>query len=214
MQEIINNQIQLEPVMVRFHSGEVSQVYKDLLLSSAQLLLRLNSDYLTELKSRSFIQEYTVSLMQHMDTIYDEGYVTGLTLFYIDINHFKKVNDSLGHEEGDNVIRNVGHSITNSLRSSDFVSNNGYNEQTGRLHGDEFIVIVPQIDALSLEDLSNDERAEIIKNRIKEKVKRQTGMDISIGFSFYVSGEEYAELVKRADTAMYFDKRTSQGSVK
>jgi diguanylate cyclase (GGDEF)-like protein/PAS domain S-box-containing protein len=118
----------------------------------------------------------------------------GLALLYLDLDGFKAVNDSHGHEQGDRLLQSVAQRLTACVRESDTVA---------RMGGDEFTVLLP--------DLPGREAAERIANLIIEFIARPfihegvtSTVGVSIGISFYPQdGEDPDDLLLRADAAMY-----------
>jgi len=123
-------------------------------------------------------------------------------LFFLDVDRFKYVNDTLGHDAGDELLKLMGARIQSCLRKSDYVF---------RLGGDEFTVI--------LNDLINDTDIIKVVQKIREKVAQPCSIKdhelytaISIGISIYPDdGEDVERLVKNADMAMYAAKEGGQG---
>ena len=119
---------------------------------------------------------------------------TTMALFFIDLDHFKEINDSLGHEVGDLVLQEVTQRIIDSTRSDD---------KLARLGGDEFTVIV--------EGLEQGEDASYLAQKIVTILaqpifvhKTKLYVTSSIGISLYPDdGDSVSELVKYADSAMY-----------
>ncbi|MDY0132578.1 MAG: PAS domain S-box protein [Desulforegulaceae bacterium] len=120
---------------------------------------------------------------------------------FIDLDGFKLVNDSFGHEAGDFVLKEVALRFNSSVRKSDTVS---------RIGGDEFLVIIDEIENLNP-----------VKNIAKTIISKistpfiYNGNEIKIGCSIGISiypdnGEEIEELIKKADEAMYSIKRSSK----
>ncbi|PIG91123.1 CHASE2 domain-containing protein [Gloeocapsopsis sp. IPPAS B-1203] len=128
-----------------------------------------------------------------------------LALLFIDLDGFKQVNDTFGHDSGDRLLVTVAQRLTSSLRGSDIVS---------RLGGDEFTVILPGIakahDAAAV--------AEKILTTLSEKfdLNGQTIIiTVSIGISFYpFNGDTQETLVKQADLAMYQAKQMGKNCYK
>ncbi|BDT65968.1 hypothetical protein os1_01190 [Comamonadaceae bacterium OS-1] len=124
-----------------------------------------------------------------------------LALLFIDLDHFKEINDTLGHEAGDALLRQAALRIQSCLRKEDTVA---------RLGGDEFTVILP--------DLGSPEHAKAVATVIQRELARP--FDIahpapqvsgSIGVAFYPQdGLTVGELVKSADSAMYLAKRAGR----
>lgn len=124
-----------------------------------------------------------------------------LAVYFIDVDRFKVINDSLGHSAGDKVLQAVAARVTASLREADTVA---------RMGGDEFVVLTPDIHGV--EDAVHI--AQKIRDAIREPIQiegRELFVSASMGVAVYPSDGEVAEtLVKNADTAMYRAK--SQGN--
>ncbi|HYE37074.1 EAL domain-containing response regulator [Methylocaldum sp.] len=130
---------------------------------------------------------------------------TDLALLFIDLDRFKTVNDSLGHNAGDELLRQVAARLKQSVRESDV---------TARLGGDEFTVI--------LENMTEPQKAEIVAQKIIHALNKpvnlhghQIFISPSIGIAFYPSdATDIEELVKNADRAMYTAKREGRNTFK
>ena len=117
-----------------------------------------------------------------------------LAVFFLDLDRFKDINDSLGHSTGDVLLKSVAERIRHCVREGDTVA---------RFGGDEFTLLVPKIDAI--------EDAAKIAQKIHETLKipfpvgdRELFVTTSIGISFYpADGLDPETLVRNADTAMY-----------
>lgn len=126
---------------------------------------------------------------------------TPYTLIYFDLNDFKKINDNLGHETGDQVLTIAARKISNCIREDD---------KAFRIGGDEFTVILQ-----GARDINSVE--EVIR-RIKESISRETVLRnarlfivASAGFARSPEdGKDYEEIIKTADNKMYADKRASK----
>ncbi|MDD5053408.1 MAG: diguanylate cyclase [Sulfuricurvum sp.] len=122
-------------------------------------------------------------------------------LFFIDLNKFKEINDTFGHEAGDTILKVVSNTLTKYLRSNDFVA---------RLGGDEFVVIV--------ESVRNADEAIVVAKNLIVKTNEPVIVDghelspsISIGIAFYPQdGSEVSALLKNADQAMYHAKHLTE----
>ena len=125
-------------------------------------------------------------------------YHTTLAILFVDLDGFKPINDTLGHEAGDQLLRTVAERITAIVRKSDTVA---------RLGGDEFTVILSQVaqpgDAATV--------AENMLRRIAQPVRLVGGerkVTASVGIAIYPGDGELADtLVRAADTAMYQAKK-------
>lgn len=121
-------------------------------------------------------------------------------LLYIDLDGFKQVNDTLGHDEGDAVMVQFGQRLREILRREDF---------PGRLGGDEFAILMPEIQG-------QRKPAEVIERIRKAMLEpflvggRSFQLSASIGVAvFPQDGTTHSELLSAADRAMYHDKRAS-----
>ncbi|MDK2953608.1 MAG: hypothetical protein PWQ27_991 [Kosmotoga sp.] len=120
-----------------------------------------------------------------------------LSILYLDLNHFKEVNDTFGHDVGDLVLRKITKRFKSCLRESDLVA---------RLGGDEFVFALPDTDA---------ENAAKVAKRIIEAIEKPInikGKSVKISGSIGVAvfpddGENIDQLLKHADMNMYRDKR-------
>lgn len=131
-----------------------------------------------------------------------ERHRTRLAVLFIDIDDFKRTNDTLGHEAGDEVLRSVAQRLQSVVRASDTVSRYG---------GDEFVVLLPELAQASDAALMvADIRAALGEAcRAGGQVVHPSA---SIGIAFYPDdGKGAATLIRRADAAMYRAKRLGPG---
>lgn len=127
----------------------------------------------------------------------------GLALLFIDLDNFKRMNDSLGHSFGDKVLVAIARRLEGCLRATDTVSPS----TASRLGGDEFTVLVP--------DLRREEQVAGIAQRISAEISQplvigdhQVIVTPSIGIALYPQdGQDAESLLKNADLAMYHAKR-------
>jgi len=124
-----------------------------------------------------------------------------LAVFFIDLDRFKVINDSLGHSAGDRVLQAVASRVKGAMREADSV---------GRMGGDEFVVVTPSV--ASVEDAVHI--AQKVRDAIRLPIQvehRELFVSASMGVALYPSdGDDAETLLKNADTAMYRAK--SQGS--
>ncbi|MDQ7016589.1 MAG: EAL domain-containing protein [Gammaproteobacteria bacterium] len=126
-----------------------------------------------------------------------------LGLLFIDLDRFKMINDTLGHDAGDELLRNVAQRIKNVIREGDFAA---------RLGGDEFTVIIEGIAAIS--------NAGIVAQKILQAMAtpftlngQQVAVSSSIGVATYpTAGNSPEELIKNADIAMYRAKNRGRNN--
>ncbi|OEU68266.1 MAG: hypothetical protein BA863_02225 [Desulfovibrio sp. S3730MH75] len=164
----------------------------------AQLIAMALYDSLTGLPNRKlFFDRLTLGLEQA------ERRKCRLGLLYIDLDGFKKVNDTMGHEVGDELLIRVGELFTRCLRKSDTVA---------RLGGDEFAVILSEINNLEDCKLAADKILKALADPIMVKAGL-VSIGASIGAAVYPDHETNREkLIKRADMAMYKAKGQAKDS--
>lgn len=149
-------------------------------------------------------KKFDVSLREFVATANREQ--TQLSMLMIDIDHFKKFNDTHGHLLGDQVLRLVARYLLDCIKGNDMAARYG---------GEEFAIILPRT---RLEDAVHV--ADQIRTHVSSKkvVNRRTGealgqITLSIGAGEYRLGETPSELVHRADEALYLAKRTGRDRV-
>jgi diguanylate cyclase (GGDEF)-like protein len=170
---------------------------RDLDQAEAELERLAFYDPLTGLPNRSLFQDRLQLQIDH-----DQRRGNGFALFYIDLDRFKFVNDTLGHATGDAVLREAARRMKQVLRRSDTLA---------RLSGDEFTLIVA--------DARSDRGLDVIAAKIIEAMQkpfmvdfREIFINASIGICRYPEdGEDAATLTRNADTAMYRAKRSGRG---
>ncbi|MFZ6768906.1 sensor domain-containing protein [Undibacterium sp. Di26W] len=149
------------------------------------------SDVLTGLPNRLLLQErikQSITISSRSNTTF--------ALLYLDLDHFKQINDSLGHPFGDRVLQQVTERLKKCIRQVDTAS---------RLGGDEFVLLLHEASA---------EGAEICARRVLDELSAPFSMDgmnftvtSSIGIALYpADGSSMADLIKNADSAMYYVK--------
>lgn len=156
-------------------------------------------DVLTDLPNRSLLSD---RLHQAFMTCKREN--TQLALMFLDLDMFKYINDRLGHDMGDLLLKDVALRIVECLRESDTAA---------RIGGDEFVVLLPSVDSTQTAMM------------VAEKIRHALGLPFeisghslnisaSIGVAVYPEhGSEEKMLMKNADTAMYLAKRNGRNTV-
>ena len=126
---------------------------------------------------------------------------TSMALMLVDIDDFKLVNDSFGHDAGDKLIKAVGHLISKSLRRADTIA---------RLGCDEFAVIIEGIDSADDAISIADNLTTILEHNVRLD-DQETYTSASIGIAVYPDdGKEARTLLKNADTAMFRAKENGR----
>jgi len=124
-----------------------------------------------------------------------------LSVLFVDVDDFKKINDIYGHDVGDRVLSLIGKILKDSVRVTDIV---------GRYGGEEFIVVLPRADAKRAMQI-----AERIRSNVYEENEQRFSITVSIGV-FTLSGGVILspkDIIKRADSAMYMAKRLGKNRV-
>ena len=149
-------------------------------------------DSLTGLMNRSFFEVVNKKQIQTHKRLN-----TPFSIMMLDLNHFKEVNDTYGHDKGDEILKIAAVCIQNALRSSDMAC---------RIGGDEFAIMLDNIDLADVDSIN------AIGNRINENLKQieidgDDEISASIGVSSYPrDGSTYEALLKQSDIAMYKSK--------
>ncbi|WP_353094327.1 EAL domain-containing protein [Methylibium sp.] len=127
-----------------------------------------------------------------------------IALLFIDLDHFKRINDSLGHLVGDLLLQTVTARITASLRADDVVA---------RFGGDEFMVLIPGVTDRSVVEQVAGKLLAVIEAPL-EAAGRSISVSPSIGVSLFPEhGRTPAELIQHADAAMYMAKARGRANV-
>lgn len=130
-------------------------------------------------------------------------YGHSLCLAVIDIDHFKRINDTFGHSAGDRTLRVIAQSLRKTLRTTDFIA---------RFGGEEFVVLIPEASINIIEGPLNKVRESI--KRIPFKFKDQSvQITISIGATVFNEGDSAQVVFDRADAALYEAKNSGRDRV-
>jgi diguanylate cyclase (GGDEF)-like protein/PAS domain S-box-containing protein len=166
--------------------------------AAQRVWLQANYDELTALPNRNLFMD---RLGQALAKAARGSRMVGL--MYLDLDRFKTVNDTLGHEAGDELLRQAARRLVYCVRESDTVS---------RLGGDEFTVVLP--------DLGNERAVVIVATKILEAISqpfvvagREAYVSASIGITLYPSdGPDSQGLLRNADSAMYQAKEAGRNT--
>lgn len=171
---------------------QVKERTHELVRLNDQLKHQAYHDALTRLPNRALLDDrLTLAIAQA------ERYRGKLAVMFLDLDNFKQINDTLGHEYGDELLRQVAVRLRNAIRSNDTVA---------RLGGDEFTIVATEIE-------SPDDAAQVASTIIRavrepyEIIGKESQLTVSIGISIYPDDGDHVSVLKRnADTAMYHAK--------
>lgn len=174
---------------------------KELEIATAQAYKLAQHDILTGLPNRALLNQ---RLKQIVAQAARDG--QQVACLFLDFDHFKRINDTLGHDAGDKLLQAVAQRLTSAVRESDTVA---------RLGGDEFVVVLPGLDP----DKATFEIMNVI-TRVREsflapfRLGDQTPtLTCSIGVSVYpVDAADPGAVIKQADTAMYAAKDSGRNA--
>jgi diguanylate cyclase (GGDEF)-like protein/PAS domain S-box-containing protein len=168
-------------------------------LLQSQLREQAIRDALTNLFNRRYLEE---TLERELARASREVYP--LCIVMMDIDHFKEVNDTYGHEAGDLVLKTLAHTVTNQSRQGDFVC---------RFGGEEFVLVMPNIGI----DVARDRANALHKSITTQFIpfgRVNLNITISMGISWFpVHGEKKEDLLRAADRALYAAKRAGRNRV-
>lgn len=178
---------------------EKGNLVADLQRSEEQVRQLAFYDSLTNLPNRRLLLDRLGNALSHARR---QGYA--MAVMFLDLDHFKEINDSFGHDTGDELLKQVAARLVECIRSGDTVSRSG---------GDEFILVMGEIghprDAAQV--------AEKMIRALNEPImirQHTFNIGVSIGIAVYpVDGtDDMQELMKKADTAMYVAKESGRNS--
>ncbi|WP_019627093.1 PAS domain S-box protein [Thioalkalivibrio sp. ALJT] len=174
---------------------ELKQTQLELEQSNAALASAALYDRLTGIANRRYFEELLEREMRRVDR---SGGSFALVMF--DLDHFKRVNDSFGHDVGDEVLKDVTDRVASRLRDSDVL---------GRWGGEEFMVLLPAADLDSGATV-----AETLRERVAGTPCAAVGtVTISLGVAEYLPGEPRKQLLRRVDQALYRAKNAGRNRV-
>ncbi|WP_172588052.1 sensor domain-containing diguanylate cyclase, partial [Shewanella xiamenensis] len=163
-----------------------------------KLEVMASTDKLTGAANRQVFEEYFHQALDKANLSQ-----TPISVLLVDIDHFKKVNDSYGHSIGDLVLKTVTNLLRSQLKQQDILC---------RWGGEEFLVLLPEMDLSHAAEL-----AERFRDSISQRELKVNGVHIaitvSIGVAEYQKLEPAEDLIKRADLALYQAKEAGRNQV-
>jgi len=150
---------------------------------------------LTEVGNRRYAEMALASAMEELTR-----YGWRFALLFVDLDHFKSVNDIYGHSSGDEILRMSAQALRSALRSFDFV---------GRWGGEEFVVILPNMTE-ELLPIVGDRCRRVIEESVYQTEGRQVHVTASIGGAMARDTDTLETLIDRADRLMYESKQNGR----
>ncbi|WP_456322700.1 EAL domain-containing protein [Hydrogenimonas sp.] len=161
-------------------------------------------DELTSLPRRKLLFEHVKIAMMRA-----ERNNTTNALLFLDLDNFKQVNDSMGHDVGDFLLQQLAKRLANLMRTGDIVA---------RLGGDEFVILLSDIEGDKEEAAM---KSEIVATKIREEVAkpfaikgRKLHFSVSLGITLFTYGRDFFDLLKEADVAMYEAKSSGKNGIR
>jgi diguanylate cyclase (GGDEF)-like protein len=178
---------------------KVAQRTKELEVATAHAYKLAQHDILTGLPNRSLLN-------QRLRQIFAQAQRSGLQVacLFLDFDHFKRINDTLGHDAGDQLLQAIAQRLTGAVRESDTVA---------RLGGDEFVVILPGLDPAhaTFEVMTVLQRVRESFQASFRLADQTPTLTCSVGVSVYpLDAVDPVTLIKQADTAMYAAKEAGR----
>ena len=178
--------------VVSFHDVTASRA------SSLEMAHLAQHDFLTDLPNRMLFNDrlaQAISLANRQDK--------QLAVMFVDLDHFKKINDSLGHGVGDRLLQSVAERLLACVRRSDTVC---------RMGGDEFVILLSQVERE--EDAAFSARKVLRAFAVPHIIDNKSlDINVSIGVSTFPSdGPDAGSLMDKADTAMYEAKQQGRNN--
>ena len=178
-------------------SREVEELKQALQRAEVEVVL----DPLTGVRNRRGLERKVDELLGASD-----GGDAAFALLMVDIDHFKRVNDTYGHLFGDRVLRCVAQALQSIVKGRDTVARYG---------GEEFAVLLPETPLAGARTVGENIRATIEKSRIRRLDNNEDvgGITISVGVATRRQDEKLEQVVARADTALYQSKKNGRNRV-
>lgn len=183
-----NNHLCMMLTVADIHSQKKEEV---------ELLRAAERDELTGILNRASVVKYTKALLNNDSTAATHA------MFVIDIDNFKRINDTFGHQAGDQFLISIAQTIRKCFRDSDLVA---------RIGGDEFVILMKHVPGIEI----IKKKGQALLTAIKEACLDMAELNVSasIGVSIYPDdGRTFDQLFEKADQAMYAEKRNGKASL-
>lgn len=161
-----------------------------------ELKLLSITDDLTKIYNKRFL----IDTLNHYIEMYDKE-KRMFSIVILDIDHFKRINDTFGHIEGDRTLSDVSNFLSSKIRTSDVL---------GRYGGEEFLIIMADTLLKDAYDVAEDIRISLSSTQVGSKNNLIT---ISGGVAEYIEGESIEDIIRRADKNLYLAKENGRNKV-
>jgi two-component system cell cycle response regulator len=178
-------------------AARTRSLQEELLIQGRRLEALIFEDPLTQLYNRRFMLNQLTALVSGA-----RRHKRPLSVVMIDVDHFKSLNDTYGHEVGDRVLLTVARAMRDRLRAEDYV---------GRLGGEEFLALLPDADAAAAAEVA-DALRETVADVVVRASDEEVRVTVSAGHATW-DGESPEQLLRRADDAMYRAKAAGRDAV-
>ena len=183
--EVLDNMSHLSNELSEL-SRELSKKNRDLQQANEKITQLARTDYLTGLSNRSYFQERWKEIFS-----LTKRHGLELSVLLADLDHFKRINDSYGHDIGDKVLQTFGSILASECRTEDLAARYG---------GEELIIMLPKTSASGATALYDRVRNQLVNSNILSESDYVT---VSAGIAEYKAGDTEELLLKRADDALY-----------
>ncbi|MDO9384284.1 MAG: PleD family two-component system response regulator [Hyphomicrobiaceae bacterium] len=193
--------IDRQELLARVHTQIKRKRYSDYLRKRLESCFELSiMDPLTQLHNRRYLDS-------HLNTLVNEAKTNSrpLSVLMVDVDHFKAVNDTYGHDAGDVILRECGARLRQNTRGVDLAA---------RVGGEEFVIVMPDTDRLRAAVIGERLRASIAEQPFRVNDDITLRITASVGLGSLDEADDTPEtLLKRADKALYAAKRHGRNRV-
>jgi diguanylate cyclase len=156
-------------------------------------------DVLTKLFNRRYLE----TVMRH-EVEFSIKYGLRFAMVYVDIDHFKAVNDKYGHENGDIILTELAELLLQKVRTSDFIF---------RMGGEEFLIVISDIKEKEAMRIAEQIRSSVENYRFNLTEGTNLALTVSLGVSIHDGHPDYTKTMNKADTALYQSKNNGRNQV-
>jgi two-component system cell cycle response regulator len=199
--DYLTRPIDRNELLARVRTNIRQKLYADRLRQSVQQSIEMALfDALTGLNNRRSLERRLPAMIE---TARQRG--AALTMMILDIDHFKRVNDTYGHDVGDLVLKGFAAQLPDIVRGGDLLC---------RLGGEEFVVVMPDVDATQAARIAERARRTTESREFAiEGAGGAVSITVSIGLAAWRENWDSAELYRRADRALYLSKSAGRNRV-